>query len=260
MGQVMAASSNQGPAGREPLSLWRGTALVVGSGGIGSALLAALSVRAPGLTLVTTHRSGHGAEPFPAIRSVPLDLTEDSSLSALPGHLAGLPPLRLVINTAGLLHDAELQPEKRLSRISRANLERSFAVNAFGPVLLAAALAPLLRRDRPLHFASLSARVGSIGDNRSGGWYSYRAAKAAQNQLLRTLALEWQRTLPMACVCLLHPGTTATRISEPFQAGVAPERLFTPQHTAQLLLTVVEALSPGDSGQFLAWDGQRIPW
>jgi NAD(P)-dependent dehydrogenase (short-subunit alcohol dehydrogenase family) len=102
--------------------------------------------------------------------------------------------------------------------------------------------------------------VGSIGDNRSGGWYSYRAAKAAQNQLLRTLALEWQRTLPMACVCLLHPGTTATRLSEPFQAGVAPERLFTPQHTAQLLLTVVEALSPADSGQFLAWDGQPIPW
>ena len=260
MGHVTSPLSNQPPAGGEALSLWRGTALVVGRGGIGSALLNALSARAPGLSLVTTHRTAAAAQPFPAIRSVPLDITDDSSLSALADHLADLPPLRLVINTAGLLHDVDLQPEKRLSRVSRGNLQRSFDVNAFGPVLLAAALAPLLQRDQSLHFASLSARVGSIGDNRSGGWYSYRAAKAAQNQLLRTLALEWQRTHPRACVCLLHPGTTATRLSQPFQGGVAPARLFTAEVTAQLLLTVLEGLSPSQTGQFLAWDGQRIPW
>jgi NAD(P)-dependent dehydrogenase (short-subunit alcohol dehydrogenase family) len=259
MGHVISTSSNPSD-GETGLAFWHGTALVVGSGGIGAALLSALARRAPGLTRVTTHRSPRTGSRFPATASIPLDLNDDQSLSDLVGLLSDRPPLRLVINTVGLLHDADLQPEKRLARVSRSNLERSFAVNAFGPVLLAAALAPLFKRDQPLHFASLSARVGSIGDNRSGGWYSYRAAKAAQNQLLRTLALEWQRTLPRACVSLLHPGTTATELSRPFRAGVAPEKLFTPERCADQLLSVLEQLSPSDTGQFWAWDGQQIPW
>ena len=133
-------------------------------------------------------------------------------------------------------------------------------MNAFGAILLAQALDPLLDRQRPLHLASLSARVGSIGDNRLGGWYSYRAAKAAQNQLLRTLAIEWQRRLPLACVALLHPGTTATPLSEPFRASVPPERLFSPRQAAEQLLTVLAGQTPEHSGGFLAWDGQTIPW
>jgi len=102
--------------------------------------------------------------------------------------------------------------------------------------------------------------VGSIGDNHLGGWYAYRAAKAAQNQLLRTLALEWRRRLPLACVGLLHPGTTATALSDPFQAGVPDGKLFSPDRAAGHLVDVIASLTPEQSGSFWAWDGQPIPW
>lgn len=244
----------------QPLQQWHGTALVVGCGGIGTALLEALAERAAGLSLAGASRRGRSTGLPPGCRAVALDLTQDASLTALPDALAGLPPLRLVINTAGLLHDGALQPEKRLARISRSALERSFAVNAFGPVLLAQALDPLLQREQPMHFASLSARVASIGDNRLGGWYAYRAAKAAQNQLLRTLAIEWQRRFPLACVSLLHPGTTATPLSEPYQATVPAGKLFSPARAAAQLLDVIEGLTPAHTGLFWAWDGKPIPW
>jgi len=234
---------------------WQGHALIVGSGGLGTALAEALPSCAPGLTLWTAGRRGGGP------RHLPLDLEDDASLERFKEQAGSrLGPLRLVICTAGLLHDGSLQPEKRLSQVRRPHLERSFAVNAWGPLLLAQAIEPLLPRDVPTHFASLSARVGSIGDNRLGGWYAYRAAKAAHNQLLSTLALEWRRRLPQACVTLLHPGTTATALSEPFRSTVPPERLFTPERAAQQLLTVLAAQTPERSGAFLAWDGQTIPW
>lgn len=242
-----------------PLESWQGRALVVGAGGIGAALLAALAQRAPGLERLATRRGSSGATALPA-RLLPLDLTCDHSLAALRASLADGPPLRLVINTAGLLQGQGIGPEKRLSQVNRAALLTSFQVNAFGPLLLAQVLEPLLPRDLPCHFASLSARVGSIGDNRSGGWYAYRAAKAAQNQLLRTLALEWRRRLPLACVSLLHPGTTATPLSEPFQKGVPAGSLFSPAQSAQQLLAVLAQLTPEHSGGFWAWDGQPIPW
>jgi NAD(P)-dependent dehydrogenase (short-subunit alcohol dehydrogenase family) len=171
-----------------------------------------------------------------------------------------LSPLRLVICAAGLLHGEGIQPEKRLSQVEATALQRSFAVNAWGPLLLAKAVEGALPRQEPCHLASLSARVGSIGDNRLGGWYAYRGAKAAQNQLLRTLALEWRRRLPLACVTLLHPGTTATALSAPFRSSVPEDRLFSPEQAAQLLLTVLERQTPESSGAFLAWDGQPIPW
>ena len=257
MRHVGTAGSSDIPAS---LGQWQGTALVVGCGGIGTALLASLAARAPALSLAGTARPGRSPALPAGCRLIPLELTDDSSLGALPGQLRDLPPLRLVINCAGVLHAGTLQPENRLARVSRANLERSFAVNAFAPLLLAQTLESLLSPGRHFHFASLSARVGSIGDNQLGGWYGYRAAKAAQNQLLRTLAIEWGRRFPRACVSLLHPGTTATPLSEPFRGGVAPARLFTPAKAAGHLLDVVATLTPAQSGQFWAWDGQPIPW
>jgi NAD(P)-dependent dehydrogenase (short-subunit alcohol dehydrogenase family) len=239
---------------------------VVGCGGIGRALLRELPRRAPGLRLWAASSSGWEPEEPSAYRLegvLPLDLRDDSSLAAFPERLRldpAAPALRVVINTAGLLHAPDLQPEKRLAQVNRAALERSFSVNAFGAILLARALEPLLAREAPVHVASLSARVGSIGDNRLGGWYSYRAAKAAQNQLLRTLALEWRRRLPNACVTVLHPGTTATGLSAPFRGSVPPENLFTPERTAAQLLDVLEGQTPERSGSFLAWDGAVIPW
>ncbi|MFY8148477.1 MAG: SDR family oxidoreductase [Prochlorococcaceae cyanobacterium] len=244
-----------------PLGQWQGQALVVGGGGIGSALLGALARRAPGLELHLAGRCPPQAPPGIPVGWLPLDLTDDESLETFR-HQARtvLPRLRLVLNTAGLLHDGPLQPEKRLAQVQRSALERSFAVNAYGPILLARAVEPCFSRGEAVHFASLSARVGSIGDNRLGGWYAYRAAKAAQNQLLRTLALEWQRRLPLACVSLLHPGTTATELSAPFRGSVPPEKLFTPERAAGQLLDVLEGLGPADSGSFRAWDGSEIPW
>jgi NAD(P)-dependent dehydrogenase (short-subunit alcohol dehydrogenase family) len=244
------------------LSTWRGRALVVGCGGIGRALLAALAERCPHLEPVAaTRRPAALPEEGLAGAAVwPLDLECDTSLASLRQGLAGGPPLRLVIHTAGLLHDGELVPEKRLSQVRRRHLERSFAVNAFAPLLLAQALEPLLPRREPFHFASLSARVGSIGDNHLGGWYAYRAAKAAQNQLLRTLALEWRRRLPLGCVSLLHPGTTATPLSAPFQAGVPEGKLFSPERAAHHLLDVIGQRTAAESGGFWAWDGRPIPW
>lgn len=234
------------------LQHWQGHAVVVGVGGIGSALVSALRRSAPGLTVHGAGRSG---------QDLSLDLENDASLEAFGTMVAQeLRPLRLVINTAGLLHDGDLQPEKRLSQLTRRALERSFAVNAFAPALLARSIEPALEKTTPFHFASLSARVGSITDNRLGGWYAYRAAKAAHNQLLVTLALEWRRRWPLACVTVLHPGTTATDLSAPFRSGVAAEALFTTERAAQQLLTVLALQTPERSGAFLAWDGQEIPW
>jgi NAD(P)-dependent dehydrogenase (short-subunit alcohol dehydrogenase family) len=241
------------------LDHWQGRALVVGCGGIGSALVSALEQRAPALERLATSRSAELAAVVPA-RVLHLDLASDRSLAELRAQLVDGPPLRLVINTAGLLQGEGIAPEKRLSQVSRPALLTSFQVNAFAPLLLAQALEPLFARDLPCHFASLSARVGSIGDNRSGGWYAYRAAKAAQNQLLRTLALEWRRRLPQLCVSLLHPGTTATPLSQPFQANVPAGQLFSPERSAWQLLNVLSGLGPEQSGGFWAWDGQPIPW
>ena len=228
----------------------QGTALVVGQGGIGTALVEALRQRQPQLELLWLGR-----------RSTPrLDLTCDTDLDQLGEVLRGKPPLRLVLNTAGWLHDGQRGPEKRLSRVERAGLEQAFSINAYGAILLARAVESALGHGQSAWFASLSARVGSIGDNRLGGWYGYRAAKAAQNQLLRTLAVGWQRRLPSVCVTLLHPGTTATALSEPFRRGVPPEKLFSAERAAGHLLDVLATQGSDDSGRFLAWDGSTIPW
>ena len=239
----------------EAPTTWAGLALVVGPGGIGAAVAAELKRTCPDLKVLTAGRHG------PPASSLQLDLQNDSDLDGLSSSLRaqGL-PLRLVFNCSGRLHGPGLQPEKRLQQIDRSQLEQQFGINAMAPILLAKAIEPLLQRDQPFHFASLSARVGSIGDNRTGGWYGYRAAKAAQNQLLRCLSIEWARRWPLATVSLLHPGTTDTALSRPFQSFVAPDKLFTPERAARHLVEVLLQQTPEQSGAFLAWDGQSIDW
>ena len=234
---------------------WVGLALVVGPGGIGSAVVAELKRTCPDLKVLTAGRHG------PPASSLQLDIENDSDLDGLSASLEaeGL-PLRLVFNCSGRLHGPGLQPEKRLQQVDRSQLEQQFGINAMAPILLAKAIEPLLQRDQPFHFASLSARVGSIGDNRTGGWYGYRAAKAAQNQLLRCLSIEWARRWPLATVSLLHPGTTDTDLSRPFQSFVAADKLFSPERAARQLVEVLLQQTPEQSGAFLAWDGQSIDW
>ena len=190
-----------------------------------------------------------------------VDITDESSLLAMTNQLRkDLQVIDLIVNTVGLLHSRDVSPEKALEHISLPSMQQVFAVNAYGPILLAQALMPWLKARRPVVFASLSARVGSIGDNRLGGWYSYRASKAAQKQLLKTLAIELARRNPEAIVLALHPGTTDTDLSRPFQANVTQEKLFTPAFVAEHLLQQITQASAEDTGSFIAWDGQRIAW
>ena len=189
------------------------------------------------------------------------DITDERQLKRLHEKVsAQAAALHLVINAAGLLHAVDMQPEKSLEQITRANLERVFALNAFAPILLAKALMPLLGHGRPAVFASLSARVGSIGDNRSGGWYAYRASKASQNQLMKTFSIELARRNRRACCLLLHPGTVDTPLSAPFQARVPAQKLFTTTMAAAQLLEIIAKSHADDTGRFLAWDGTAVPW
>ncbi len=135
-----------------------------------------------------------------------------------------------------------------------------FQVNSIGAILLAKHLLPLFKHGDRSVFATISAKVGSIGDNQLGGWYGYRASKAALNMLMKTASIEYGRTCPQAIVVTLHPGTTDTRLSLPFQGNVPPEKLFSVERTVTQLLTVIEQLEDSDSGQFFSWDGSRLPW
>ncbi len=195
------------------------------------------------------------------LRVLDVDLTDEAAIEALPGLLRQRQPtLHLVINAAGVLHGDDLRPERSIDQLGRRALDQAFALNAFAPILLARALMPLLDRKEGSVFASLSARVGSIGDNRLGGWYAYRASKAAQNQLIRTFAIELARRNPKACCLLLHPGTVDTPLSGPFQTNVPAAKLFSVERASAQLLTIMATCTPADSGRFIAWDGKDIPW
>ena len=191
---------------------------------------------------------------------VDADITLERDLARLAGILPAGDPLHLLINAAGVLHGAGLAPEKAIEQTSRASFDQVFALNAFAPLLLAKALLGPLCGNQPAVFASLSARVGSIGDNRAGGWYAYRASKAAQNQLLKTFSIEWKRRNPLGTCLMLHPGTVDTPLSAPFQSKVPPDQLFDTARAASQLLQIIAESGPADSGRFLDWRGQDVPW
>lgn len=223
-------------------------AVVIGaSGGIGAAVVERLR-RAGGHAVVhALSRSGSG-----------LDLEEEASIAEAARRIAEGPAPDLVFVATGVLHSGR-QPERSLRALDPEHLLRDYRINAVGPALVAKHFLPLLPRDGRAVFAALSARVGSIGDNRLGGWHSYRASKAALNMLLRNIAIETARTHPQAIIAGLHPGTADTALSAPFQKGVPEDRLFTPAYSAERLLNVIDGLQPTDSGGVFAWDGQRIP-
>lgn len=218
------------------------TTLVVGAGGIGRALAA--RAQADGPVIVWSRTGG-------------VDISDAASIAAAVAALGDTAPARVFVAT-GMLHDGEQGPERSLRDLDRHKLERSFLINTIGPALVAQALLPRLPRDAPTLFAALGARVGSIGDNRTGGWHGYRASKAALVIIIKTLAIEFRRTHPMGVCVTLHPGTVDTAMSKPFQRGVAADKLFTPEFAAERLLAVAAALTPGDSGGQFAWDGTRI--
>ncbi len=226
----------------------RRLAVLVGSGGIGGALAEAL--RAGGEfdeVLVLGRRS------TPA-----LDLLDEASIAACARTLAARGEPELVIDATGILHGAGMAPEKSWRELDPATLARAFAINAIGPALLMKHFLPLLPRARRVVFATLSAKVGSIGDNRLGGWYAYRASKAALNQLVRTASIELRRSRPQAICVALHPGTVDTGLSAPFaKSGLEVQP---PALAAKRLLSVLAGLRAEDSGQFFDYRGERLPW
>jgi NAD(P)-dependent dehydrogenase (short-subunit alcohol dehydrogenase family) len=192
---------------------------------------------------------------------LPLDITQESQMLTLVQSLqASSVRLAWVVNCVGILHEAGQQPEKNLQQLNADWLLRYFQVNSVGAVLLAKHLLPLLKHGERSIFATLSAKVGSIGDNQLGGWYGYRASKAALNMLIKTAALEYRRKSPNTILVLLHPGTTNTQLSQPFQRNVPSQQLFTVERTVQQLWAVLNGLESTDSGQFFSWDGSPLPW
>jgi NAD(P)-dependent dehydrogenase (short-subunit alcohol dehydrogenase family) len=252
-------------------------ALVFGAGGgMGAALVSALCAdprcgavyaaarRAPdasGTAVGGTSPDEAGVgRPSRAPWPLRFDLTDEASIAAAVAEAAADGPLHLVLVATGVLHAAALRPERTWRSLSAASMTEAFAINTIGPALVAKHALPRLASGEKAVLGFLSARVGSIEDNRLGGWHSYRASKAALNMVMRTLAVELaQRNKTAACVSL-HPGTVDTALSRPFQASVAPGRLFSPAQSAGYLLAVIDGLTPAQSGRFFAWDGAEIPF
>lgn len=231
-----------------------------GSGGLGGAFASQLLSRDD----VDMIYAGSRAPSEPADRRLHtfgFDLRDEASIAAAADDVGQGGPLNLVIIATGMLQrEPDVRPERSWRAIEPAAMEEVFAVNTFGPALIGKHFLPLMRRDGPCKFAAISARVGSIGDNRLGGWHAYRASKAALNMMMRNFAIEMGRRNRQAIVVSLHPGTVDTGLSEPFQNNVAEGKLFTPEYSASRLLSVLDGLQPKDNGGFFAWDGQPIEW
>lgn len=218
-------------------------ALIIGaSGGIGQAVMAALSAR--GVDVTGLSRSADG-----------LDVTDEALVQAALSKLSG--PFDLIFVATGALEINGAVPEKSIRQISATSMADQFALNCIGPSLILKHSLPLLPKDRRAVFAALSARVGSIGDNRLGGWYAYRTAKAALNQMIRSASIEVSRSHKQAICVALHPGTVATDFTEKY-LGRHPS--VPPAEAAQNLLSVINDLTPDQTGQFFDWQGKVVPW
>lgn len=230
-------------------------AIIGATGGIGRALVTHYLEHDNLKTLYAIARKTECFED-PRVKSIPIDFQVETSVQDAAKQIDK--PLDIVIVASGLLHGNNIQPEKSLRDISSDQMHDVFAINTFGPALVLRHFSPLLRRDRKTVFACLSARVGSISDNHLGGWYSYRASKAALNMLIKTASIEIGRRWPLACVIGLHPGTVDSDLSKPFQGNVPEKQLFSPEKSAQCLINVMDGLDESHTGRIFAWDGQEI--
>ncbi|WP_169542868.1 SDR family NAD(P)-dependent oxidoreductase [Sneathiella aquimaris] len=227
------------------------------SGAIGSAFTRRMSALHPASKI---HAFSQSSTPTSEgnITYHPICYADEASIQDAASLAAETGPLDTVIVATGLLHEGDIRPEKSLKDLSAKKFMKIFEANTITPSLLAKHFIPKLNRDNKATFAAISARVGSISDNRLGGWYAYRASKAALNMILKNAALETARRNKNAVIIGLHPGTVDTDLSKPFQANVPSGKLFTPDFAATKMLKVLDSLSPQHSGKIFAWDGQEI--
>lgn len=231
--------------------------VVGGSGAIGQAVVKELLHCFP---LTKVHATYHRSE-FPGnherLQLHQLDIRVPEQIMAFANNFDRVD---WIINCAGYLHGDQGGPEKSIKSIDADFLIENIKINTLPTLQLAKHFAAPLKKSTAPILATVSARVGSIEDNRLGGWYSYRISKAALNMALKTLSVEWKHSHPKGCVAALHPGTNDTPLSKPFQANVAPQNLFDPAYTASKFIELLSRLDPGLSGKFWAWDGAEIPW
>ena len=227
------------------------------SGGIGRALCEALAARGTQI-IYAGSRSGQGPEAA-GVRPFAFDLKNEASIAAASDTMREDPPEWVIVATGVLTLEEGTGPERTFKRLDPATMAEVLALNTIGPAMIAKHMLGIMPRNRPFVFAALSARVGSISDNRLGGWHSYRASKAALNMLLRNFALEMTRTHPESVIAGLHPGTVDSALSQPFQSGLAEGQLTAPQDAANNLLSVLASLTPEQSGKVFDFRGQEIP-
>jgi NAD(P)-dependent dehydrogenase (short-subunit alcohol dehydrogenase family) len=234
------------------------TAAVFGaSGGIGEAFVHALA-EDQGIARVFAF-SRRGVPSAGKVTGLTCDPLDEASLASAAEVLREAGPLHLCVSAIGTLHGEGYGPEKAFRQLEADAFTQVLRINTLAPALVAKHCAPLLASDRPSALALLSARVGSISDNRLGGWHSYRASKAALNMLIRGLSIEVARRNDQAVVVGLHPGTVDTELSKPFQRGVPEGKLFTPAHSAEMMLSALAGLTPEDSGNVYDYAGERVP-
>lgn len=235
----------------------RSAAVFGASGGIGRALCEALAVGGCG-RIHAGSRRGEGPS-LTGVLPFAFDLRDEDSIAAAAAAMKDDPPEWVIVATGILTLPDGTGPERSYKKIEAPAMAEVFALNAIGPALIAKHMLALMPRGRPFTFAALSARVGSISDNRLGGWHSYRASKAALNMMLRNFALEMARTHPEGVVVGLHPGTVDSALSAPFQSGLAEGQLTAPRHAAANLLGVLTRLSPAQSGRVFDFRGEEVP-
>ena len=234
--------------------------VIVGStGGIGGAFIDALCLSEQVSQIYALSRKGR-SHPSPKVANLTFDFTDEASIEAAAEALRETGAFDLCVIATGLLQGEGIAPEKNMRAMSLEAFQKSFMINTFGPAVTAKYFLPLMRRDRKAVLAALSARVGSISDNRIGGWYAYRASQAALNMVLKTLSIEFGRRFKETVIIGMHPGTVDTDLSKPFQANVPEGKLFSPEFSANKLLSVIDQVEPKDSGLLFAWDGEKVPF
>nr|WP_185759733.1 SDR family oxidoreductase [Vibrio pectenicida] len=228
-----------------------------GNGGIGHSLCKCVLSQK---TNVDLHATYHNQKPDDLANDITwhrIDITSEQELKNLSSQFSSID---WIINAVGLLHSTIHGPEKNLQSCQPDFFLHSMSVNALPTLMIAKHFSACLSASEQPKFVTISAKVGSIEDNKLGGWYSYRSSKAALNMLIKNISIEWSRQIPKACILSIHPGTTDTPLSKPFQANVPEGKLFSPDKVAADILDIMEKATPESNGRFLAYDGQSLPW